>query len=87
MLFHPQELRRSEARKCDIPRVPEQEILSDLAIEIFRFLRRATIVPEDGGPQDVPVPVQRHQTVHLPGHADTADLLRVDTGNQLRDAV
>ena len=73
MLFHPKQLRRSEACKGDIACVFRQLAFADLCVEPFRFLRRASVVPKDRGTDHVVVLIQSHKPVHLSADADALD--------------
>ena len=80
VLFHPKQLRRSEACKGDIAGVFRQLAFADLCVEPFRFLRRTSVVPKDRRADHVVVPIQSHKTMHLSAAADARDLRSIKAG-------
>ncbi len=63
-----------EARKGYVGGVLTQFFPTDFVVKVVHLRRRAAVVPQDGGADDVVVFVQRHQTVHLAARADARHL-------------
>ena len=69
MLLHPQQLGQREALQRRIARDCPQQAAQPL-LDLPALLRRARVIPENGGTQRLVLPVQQDEPVHLAGEAD-----------------
>ena len=83
---HPEDLRRGEAGEGDVGRPRTQLLLADHIVQVVHLRGGAAVVPEDRRADDVVVPVQHHQAVHLAAGANAGDLALVAICRQLLQA-
>ena len=78
MVPQPDDLRRREPGQHGVTDILHQVLLPHLRRDPVALRLRPLIAPEQRGPQDVVVFVQKHRPVHLPRQPDARDLLAPD---------
>ncbi len=86
VVAHPQDLGRGEAGVGNVTGPLHELLDADLFVEVAHLLGGATVVPQNGGTNDLVIYVQGHQAVHLAGNANARDLRSVLAGEKGRDA-
>ena len=74
VVAQPDDLRGREPGQDGVADVFDEVLAPDLGGDPVALGLGALVAPEQGGPQDLVVPVQKHRPVHLAAEADAGDL-------------